>query len=237
MQDSVPVQLGKNCVIDAGVLLGYKTGRHIEQKPVVIGDNAQIRAGSVIYSSVEIGDGFETGHGVIIREGNRIGDDCAIWNHTTVDYECVIGSRVKIHCNVYVAQYTTIEDDVFLAPGVSIANDPHPLCTKCMQGPTIKSGARIGVGAILLPHIVIGENSLVGAGAVVTKDVPPRAVVMGSPARVVRHVDDLECQFEIVKPYVDGLDVRRRAEWTTVAALARPVMRPTSNVGTTRKEK
>ncbi len=226
MQGSVPVELGRNSSIDPGVLLGYLPGRHIDLKPVHIGDYAQIRSGSVIYASVEIGNGFETGHGVIIREGNKIGHDCAIWNHTTVDYECVIGNRVRIHCNVYVAQYTVIEDDVFLAPGVGVANDPHPLCTKCMQGPTIKSGARIGVGAVLLPHITIGENSLVGAGSVVTRDVPPRAVVVGSPARVIGDVDDLECQFDIVKPYVDGLDVRRRPEWTSVAALARPIQRP-----------
>jgi carbonic anhydrase/acetyltransferase-like protein (isoleucine patch superfamily) len=95
-----------------------------------------------------------------------------------------------------------------------------------MQGPTIKSGARIGVGVILLPHITIGENALVGAGSVVTKDVPARAVVVGSPAKVIGDVDDLECQFDIVKPYVDGLDVRRRPEWTTVAALARPIPPP-----------
>ena len=95
-----------------------------------------------------------------------------------------------------------------------------------MQGPTIRSGARIGVNATLLPHIIIGENSLVGAGSVVTRDVPPRAVVVGSPARVVSDVDSLECPFDIVKPYVDGLDVRRRPEWESVPALARPVRRP-----------
>ena len=226
MLNRVDAKLGRDCSIDPGVLLGYPTGRHIEMKSVIIGDHAQIRSGSVIYASVEIGNGFETGHNVIIREGNRIGDDCAVWNNTTIDYECVIGSRVKIHCNGYICQYTTIEDDVFLAPGVLLANDPHPLCTKCMQGPTIKSGARIGIGATILPHVVIGENALVGAGSVVTRDVPPRAVVAGSPARIISDVDALECPFDIVKPYVNGIDVRRRPEWTSVPALPRPVVRP-----------
>ncbi|HLE36409.1 MAG TPA: acyltransferase [Candidatus Acidoferrales bacterium] len=222
----MPLLLGQNCVVDPSALLGYPTGRRIELRPVRIGDGARIRSGTAIYASVEIGARFETGHNVVIREENRIGDDCAVWNNSTIDYGCVLGHRVKIHCNVYVAQYTVIEDDVFLAPGVIIANDPHPLCTKCMQGPTIKAGARIGVNATLLPHLVIGENSLVGAGSVVTRDVPPRAVVVGSPARVVSDVDSLECPFDIVKPYVDGLDVRRRPEWETVAALQRPVRRP-----------
>lgn len=226
MQPSVAVELGKNCEVDSGVLLGYPTGRHIELRPVRIGDRARIRAGTVIYASVVIGAGFETGHNVVVREENRIGDDCAIWNSSTIDYGCVLGSRVKIHCNCYVAQYTIIEDDVFLAPGVTIANDPHPLCTKCMQGPTLRSGVRVGVNATILPHVIIGENALVGAGSVVTDDVPPRAVVVGNPARVVCDVDDLECPFDLVKPYVNGLDVRRRAEWETVQALPRPVRKP-----------
>ena len=226
MQSCVPIELGRDCAIDPGVILGYPPGRPIERKPVRIGARAQIRSGSVIYASVEIGDGFETGHGVIIREENRIGHDCAVWNHTTIDYDCLLGSRVRIHCNVYVCQYSVIEDDVFLAPGVLLANDPHPLCTKCMQGPTIKSGARIGIGATILPHVIVGENALVGAGSVVTENVPARAVVAGSPARVVSDVDQLECPFDLVKPYQDGIDVRRRPEWNTVAPLPRPVVRP-----------
>jgi acetyltransferase-like isoleucine patch superfamily enzyme len=225
LESCVPVELGKNCSIDPGVLLGYPPGRPVERRPVLIGDHAQIRSGSVIYASVVIGAGFETGHGVIVREGNRIGHDCAIWNYSTIDYDCVLGDRVRIHCNVYLAQYTTVEDDVFLAPGVTLANDPHPLCTKCMEGPTIKAGARVGVGAIILPHVIVGENALIGAGSVVTKDVPARSVVIGSPARVISDVDDLECPFDIVKPYQDGLDVRRRPEWTTVAPLPRPIPR------------
>lgn len=229
MEGCLPVALGAACQIDPDVILGYPPGRHIELKPARIGDNARIRSGTVIYASVEIGNGFESGHGVIIREGNRIGNDCAIWNHTTLDYDCLLGDRVRIHCNVYAAQFTVIHDDVFLAPGVSLANDPHPLCTKCMQGPTIKAGARVGVGATILPHVIVGENALVGAGSVVTKDVPARAVVAGCPARVIGDVDSLECPFGIVQPYVNGLDVRRRPEWTTVAPLPRPILRPGSN--------
>jgi acetyltransferase-like isoleucine patch superfamily enzyme len=96
-----------------------------------------------------------------------------------------------VHTGVYVAQFTIIEDDVFLAPGVMIANDRHPICRECMKGPTIKRGARVGVNATLLPEVVIGEDALVGAGAVVVKDVPPRTVVVGNPARVINTVDKL----------------------------------------------
>jgi acetyltransferase-like isoleucine patch superfamily enzyme len=127
---------------------------------------------------------------------------------------------------VYVAQFTTIEDDVFFAPGVTIANDPHPICTKCMQGPTIRKGARIGVNVTILPHVTVGENALIGAGSVVTRDVPAGMLAAGNPARVISTVDELECPFDIVTPYIGGVDVQRRPEWTTVTALPRPVIRP-----------
>lgn len=225
MRPCVSVELGSNCKVDPGVLLGYLPGRKIMLQPVRIGEGAHIRAGTIIYASVEIGNDFETGHHVIIREQTKLGNGCSIWNNSTIDYGCIISDRVRIHCNVYVAQYTILEEDVFLAPGVMIANDPHPICTKCMQGPTIKRGVRVGVNVTILPHVIIGENALVGAGSVVTTDVPAQAVVVGNPARVISRVDDLECPFDIVKPYQNGLDVRRRPEWGTVPSLPRPIQK------------
>jgi acetyltransferase-like isoleucine patch superfamily enzyme len=219
-------RLGPNAVIDPDVILGYPPGRQGQFGAVRIGRDARVRSGTIIYAGVEIGDGFETGHHAIVREENRIGSHCTLWNNSTIDYGCTIGDRVRIHCNVYVAQYTTIEDDVFLAPGVTIANDPHPICTKCMQGPTIRRGARIGVNVTLLPLITIGENALVGAGSVVTIDVPAGMLAAGNPARIVGPVDAIECPFGIVIPYENGLDVGRRPERTTVAPLPRPVTRP-----------
>lgn len=223
---TVEVHLGSDCAIDAAAIVGHRTGRRGAFGPVRIGARAQVRAGTIIYEGVAIGDRFETGHHAVIREENRIGDDCTVWNNSTIDYGCVIGNGVRIHCNVYVAQYTTIEDDVFLAPGVTIANDPHPICTKCMQGPTIRKGARIGVNVTLLPLITIGENALVGAGSVVTKDVPPGVLVAGNPAAIVGPVDALTCPFGIVIPYDHSLDVRRRPEWSSVPPLPRPIERP-----------
>jgi len=228
MESCVSFTLGDDHSIDPGVLLGYKPGRQIELLPVRIGERAHLRSGTVIYASVEIGSGFETGHNVVIREQTSIGNDCAIWNNSTVDYGCALGNRVRIHCNVYVSQHTNLGDDVFLAPGVMLANDPHPICTKCMQGPTIKEGARVGINSVIMAHVIVGKNSLVGAGSVVTHDVPDGSVVVGSPARLVGQVDDLECPFGIVQPYKQGVDVRRRPEWETVSSLPRPIRRPES---------
>jgi acetyltransferase-like isoleucine patch superfamily enzyme len=202
--------LGKDCHVDAGVSLGYRTGRNIEIVPTRIGDHAAIRTGTVIYTNSVIGHHLETGHNAIIREENVIGDNFSIWNNSCVDYGCHIGSGVKIHNNVYVSQFTTIEDDVFLAPGVMLANDPHPICTKCMQGPTLKKGCRLGVNVTVLSHVIIGEGALIGAGSVVTRDVPPNTLAYGNPAVPRKHVDELICPFELVIPYVGGKDVMTR---------------------------
>jgi len=175
------------------VLLGYPPAREIENRRLVVGPGARLRSGTVIYLGSAIGRDFETGHNVVVREENEIGDEVSIWSNSVVDYGCKIGSRVKIHTGVYIAQFTTIEDDVFLGPGVMIANDLHPICTECMLGPTIKVGARIGLNVTILPHVVIGENALVGAGAVVVRDVEPGTVVAGSPAKVLGMVKDLRC--------------------------------------------
>jgi acetyltransferase-like isoleucine patch superfamily enzyme len=210
MSETEWVILGKDCEIDASVILGYRTGRPIEVAPLRVGDHARIRSNTVIYTNTVIGSHLETGHNVVIREENVIGDHFAIWNNSCVDYGCQIGDNVRIHNNVYIAQFTTIEDDVFLAPGVMTANDPHPICTKCMQGPTLKKGCRVGVNVTILSHVVIGAGALIGAGSVVTRDVPPFMLAYGNPAKPRKHVDELTCPFDLVTPYIGGKDVRTR---------------------------
>jgi acetyltransferase-like isoleucine patch superfamily enzyme len=203
-----PIMMEEPQSIDEGVTLGYPTGRSIADRTLRIGSGANIRSGTVVYVGTTIGRGLQTGHNVVIREENVIGDNVGIWSNTVIDYGCRIGNNVKIHNNVYVAQFTTIEDDAFLAPGVSIANDMRPLCAECTHagGPTIKRGARIGVNVTILPRVTVGEYALVGAGSVVTKDVPPYAVVYGNPAREAMSVDDIDCPLHPgEKAYVNGL--------------------------------
>ena len=181
------VLIGRGARIDDGVQLGVRPGRALADYALRIGRNAIVRSGSVLYAGSRIGDGFETGHNVVVREQNEIGSQVKVWNSSTIDYGCVIGDRVKIHSNCYVAQFTTIEDDVFLSPGASLANDPHPGSAThlCMRGPTIKAGAQIGMNATILPFVTIGERALVGAGAVVTHDVGAGETVAGVPARLL----------------------------------------------------
>ncbi len=198
------ISMGQGSTIDPTAVLGERPVRQISDLSLRIGPSAYIRSGSVIYAGSTIGARFNTGHYVIVREENRIGDDVCIWGNSTVDYGCIIGNNVKVHSYVYVAQFTVIEDDVFLGPGVTIANDPHPGCRRsreCMRGPTICRGAQIGVNVTLLPFITVGENVLIGAGSVVTRDIPSGSVAYGNPARVVGSASELTCIVE--PPLVD----------------------------------
>jgi acetyltransferase-like isoleucine patch superfamily enzyme len=189
-------------LIDDGVLLGYPSDRG-PFRDLVLGPGARLRSGTVLYAGSVIGARFNTGHHVVVREESVFGDDVSIWTNTCIDYGCRIGDRVKVHSNCYVAQYTVIEDDAFLAPGVTIANDLYPKVPGSrtfMTGPYIGAGARIGVNVTLLPFVRIGANALIGSGAVVTRDVPDGTVAYGSPARVHGRVDDLVDIIERVAP-------------------------------------
>jgi len=192
--DPVYFTLGEGHRIDEDALIGYLPSRKVETLRLSLGRNAVIRSGSVIYAGSSIGPGFETGHGVIVREQNRIGADVKVWNHTTIDYGCTLGDGVRLHVNCYLAQYTTLEDEVFFAPGVTVANDLHPgrdYSKRIMRGPTLRRGAQVGVNVTLLPYVTIGEGAMIGAGSVVTKDVPDGMLAYGNPARVVRPVAEL----------------------------------------------
>jgi len=125
-----------------------------------------------------------------------INDDVVVGRGSLVENDTTIGSGTRIQAEAYITAYSTLEDDVFIAPCVVTTNDNFMGRTErrkeLMNGPTIRRGARVGGGAILCPGIEVGEEAFVGAGAVVTKDVPPRKVVVGSPARVLRDVPEDE---------------------------------------------
>ncbi len=178
---------------DPGVIAGYPVSRG-QGQALILGAGARLRSGTVLYDGARIGRGLQTGHGVVVREDCEIGDDVSIWSNSVIDYGCRIGDRVKVHCNCYVAQFTELEDDVFLAPGVTIANDLYPgdeRSAELMAGPRVGAGAQIGVNVTILPYVRIGAGALIGAGSVVTRDIPAGAVAFGNPAAVRRAVADL----------------------------------------------
>lgn len=160
-----------------------------------IGAHAVIRSHTVIYAGNRIGDNFQSGHGVLIREDNEIGDDVSIGSHSIVEHHVRIGSGVRLHSNVFVPEYSILQDGCWLGPNVVLTNARYPRSIHVkehLKGATIGRGAKIGANATLLPGVVIGENALVGAGAVVVEDVPPNAVVAGNPARVIKNVADIQ---------------------------------------------
>lgn len=187
------VRVGTGLVADDGVVLGYEPARG-RGGVLVVGQRARLRTGTVLYLGASIGDGFETGHNVVVREDSTIGHGVSIWSNSVIDYGCTLGDHVKIHTGCYLAQYSRIEDGAFLAPGVVLANDLYPGdpdSAGLMCGPTIRAGAQIGVNATVLPYVTVGAGAIVGAGAVVTRDIPAGAVAYGNPARAVGEVDDL----------------------------------------------
>jgi acetyltransferase-like isoleucine patch superfamily enzyme len=192
--------------VDDGVRIGYPV-RGRDGGALLLGPGARLRSGTVLYDASRIGAGFETGHGVVIREDCEIGAQVSVWSNTVVDYGVRIGDRVKIHANCYVAQYTRIDDDAFLAPGVTIANDLYPgdaASAKLMTGPHIGAGAQIGVNVTILPYVRIGAGAMIGSGSVVTRDIPAGMVAYGNPAVPRRRVADLPGIEERVAVIIGG---------------------------------
>ncbi|HWX09162.1 MAG TPA: acyltransferase [Gaiellaceae bacterium] len=164
--------------------------------PTEIGDATIVSTGAIVFAGSRIGARVILGDQSCVRERVQVGDDVVLGRGSLIENDTTVGARTKIQADAYITAYSELEDDVFIAPCVVTTNDNFMGRTErrheLMKGPTIRRGARIGGGAILLPAVEIGEEAFVGAGAVVTKDVPPRMLVVGSPARVMRAVADDE---------------------------------------------
>jgi acetyltransferase-like isoleucine patch superfamily enzyme len=164
--------------------------------PLELGAGTIVSTGAVVFAGTRLGERVIVGDQACVRERCELGDDAVVGRGSLVENDTSVGSRTKIQANAYVTAYSTLEDDVFIAPCVATTNDNFMGRTErrhaLRKGPTIRRGARIGGAAVLLPGIEIGEEAFVGAGAIVIRDVPPRAVVVGSPARQIREVPDDE---------------------------------------------
>jgi acetyltransferase-like isoleucine patch superfamily enzyme len=160
--------------------------------PTEIGDGTIISTGAVVFAGSKIGARVIIGDQSCVRERVTVGDDVVVGRGSLIENDTTIGALTKIQADAYITAYSTLEDNVFIAPCVVTTNDNFMGRTErrheLIAGPTIRRGARIGGGAVLCPGIEIGEEAFVGAGAVVTKDVPARMLVVGNPARVLREV-------------------------------------------------
>ena len=191
------VRVLENAVVGKQPSLGASsTAKRDPLPPTTIGDGSVISTGAIVFAGSSIGAGCIVGDQSCIRERVVMSDNCILGRGSLIENDTTVGAGTRIQAEAYITAYSTLEEDVFIAPCVVTTNDNFMGRTEkrksLMKGPTIRRGARVGGGAILLPGIEVGEEAFVGAGAVVTKDVPPRKLVVGSPAKVLRDVADDE---------------------------------------------
>ena len=178
------------------VLSPRSTAKREPLPPTELGDGTVVSTGAIVFAGSRIGAHVILGDQSCVRERVTIGDDVVLGRGSLVENDTTIGAMSRIQADAYITAYSTLEEHVFVAPCVVTTNDDFMGRTEQrlerIAGPTIRRGARIGGGAVLCPGVVIGEEAFVGAGAVVTRDVPDRTVVVGNPARVLREVPEDE---------------------------------------------
>jgi len=194
--------LGARCLVEDGAVLGKRprlrpgSSARGDTGDLVISDDVTICVGAVLYAGARIGAGSIIGDQAHVRERSVIGERVVVGRGSTVDFDTTVGDRVSIQTLVYLTALSVVEDDVFIGPGVTTTNDDtmgrhgRAGSDSRLAGPVLRRACRIGGGAVLTPGVEIGAEAFVAAGAVVTGDVEPRAVVMGVPARIVRRVGD-----------------------------------------------
>lgn len=211
------VTLGDHCFVGPRVTIGEPDARFYEETSAppqqtdaeyqfpatIIGARALIRSGTVIYAGCRLGDQLRTGHYAVLREGTVAGSHCSFGTFAQSDGDCTLGDFVRIHYAAHVCRTARIGSYVWIYPYTVLTNDLHPPCNQCVAGPVIEDYAVITTHCVILPRVRIGSHALVGANSVVARDVPPRAVVVGAPAKIVGSVDAIHCDFEgrVDRPY------------------------------------
>lgn len=193
-------KIGANVRIDDRAVLGKlpmraansATTKEQELTPLTVGDTCIVGTGAVLYRGAEVDEKVLMADLCTIRENVTIGRGTIVGRGVTVENFCTVGRYCKLESECYITAYSELEDRVFVAPGVVTSNDNFVGRTaerfKHFKGVTVRRGGRIGAGAVILPGITIGADGLVAAGSVVTRDVAPRTIVMGAPAKPLRDV-------------------------------------------------
>jgi len=195
--------LGDGCKVLDNAVVGKQptlsprsTAKREDLPPAELGAGTVVSTGAIVFAGARLGERVIVGDQACVRERVTVGDDVVIGRGSLVENDTTVGGGTKIQAMAYITAYSTLEEDVFIAPCVQTTNDNFMGRTEqrhaLVKGPTIRRGARIGGGAVLCPGVEIGEEAFVGAGAVVVRDVPPRVVVVGNPARVLRDVPEEE---------------------------------------------
>jgi UDP-2-acetamido-3-amino-2,3-dideoxy-glucuronate N-acetyltransferase len=192
--------IGEGCVIEDHAVLGKRprlarasSARGASPGPLVLGERVTVCAGAIVFAGGRVDEEVILGDQSFVRERSSVGAGSVIGRGSVVDNDVRVGARVKVQTDVYLTAGTVVEDDVFVGPGVTTTNDDTMARhgdEYALRGATLRRACRVGAGVVLTPGVEIGEEAFVAAGALVTRDVPARAVAMGMPARVVREVSD-----------------------------------------------
>jgi acetyltransferase-like isoleucine patch superfamily enzyme len=198
--------IGPHCILGEPTMGFYRDAAY-ENAPLIIGPNSILRAGSVIYAGSEFGEGFQTGGRVSIREGAKFGRFCRVGTLCDIQGLCDVGDYCSFHSNVHIGQLSSIGNFVWIFPYVVLTNDPNPPVGP-MVGVRIDDFAAVATMAVILPGVHIGHDALVGAHALVRKDVPPEAVVVGNPARQIGTIHDIKSRSDggAVYPWREHFD-------------------------------
>jgi UDP-2-acetamido-3-amino-2,3-dideoxy-glucuronate N-acetyltransferase len=186
------VRLGDGCTVGRAPLLGPRSSASRELPgPAILEDGVSVGAGSVILAGARLGAGCLVADQAHVRERAEVGAGSLVGRGVAVDNDVRVGERVKLQTGAYITAWSLVEDDVFVAPGVTLTNDQTMGRRRAgdeLRGAVLRRACRVGGGAVLLPGVEVGEEAFVAAGALVTRDVPARTLVMGVPARIVRDV-------------------------------------------------
>jgi acetyltransferase-like isoleucine patch superfamily enzyme len=205
------VRLGARTVLGAQCVLGERLADHLKSStylnpPLEIGEDSIIRSGSIIYAGCIMGSRFQTGNRALIREYSMFGNGCSFGAMSQSDGQIKVGNDCRFHNNVFIATYTTIEDNVHFYPMSCTVDSLHPPCQKGREGPHFESNVIVGAKALILPRVRVGKNSVIAGASVVTHDVPAEAVVAGAPARVLRNRAEVRCHVEDRPAYEVALE-------------------------------
>lgn len=203
--------IGANCIIGEHLADFYKEHK-VQNSGITIGNNALIRSNTILYGDSIIGDNFQTGHHVTIREKAVIGSNVSVGTLSDIQGDCEIGNYVRMHSSVHIGQKSKIDDFVWIFPYVVLTNDPTPP-SENLFGIHLKSFSVIATGSTLLPGITVEQDTLVGAGSVVTRNVERNRVVVGNPAKVIADINDIKDPITKNPAYPWRLHFKRGMPW------------------------
>lgn len=211
------VKIGNNCYVGAQCIVGerlaaYKSDPNYSNPQTVIGDNSTIRSGTIIYADCKFGKGFQTGHRACIRERSFFGDNCSFGTMSQSDGDIKIGDNCRFHNNVFIATYTTTEDNVHFYPMSCTVDSMHPPCQKGREGPYVEKDVIVGAKVLILPRVRVGTGAVIAGASVVTHNVEPNMVMAGAPARKIKMKSEVRCHIEDRPAYEVAMDSLKASE-------------------------